>query len=84
MLEILSLVACGWLLMYNPSENWKRPPAEWDQSMAFDTALDCENSITDQFVRAHRSISYPSNRQERRSGFRGKINANCDVFTQHQ
>jgi hypothetical protein len=29
MLEISSLAACGWLLMYNPTENLKLPITEW-------------------------------------------------------
>ena len=32
MLEIPSLVACGWLLMFNPSNNLKYSTTEWEQS----------------------------------------------------
>jgi hypothetical protein len=42
MLEITALAACGWLLMHNPTENLKLPITEWDQSLAFDTAAECE------------------------------------------
>jgi hypothetical protein len=45
MLEIPSLAACGWLLMYNPTENLKLPITEWEQSLAFDTAAECETFI---------------------------------------
>jgi hypothetical protein len=46
MLEILSLVACGWLLMYNPTDDsWQRPSG-WEQVSAFDSALECQSSIT--------------------------------------
>jgi hypothetical protein len=44
MLEILSLAACGWLLMYNPTENLRLPITEWEQSLAFDTAA-CAKSL---------------------------------------
>ena len=30
MLEILSLAACGWLLMHNPTENLRLPIIEWE------------------------------------------------------
>jgi hypothetical protein len=45
MLELLSLVACGWLLMVNPTDNLKLPVAEWRQLGAFDTAVKCENDM---------------------------------------
>lgn len=46
MLEILSLVACGWLLMYNPPDKPEsRPITEWHQLKGFDTASDCENHL---------------------------------------
>jgi hypothetical protein len=39
MLEILSLIACGWLLMINPSSNFRQEPlSQWEQSAAYDTA----------------------------------------------
>jgi hypothetical protein len=45
MLEILSLVACGWLLMVNESpDNLKRPIAEWGQIAVFDTANECQKN----------------------------------------
>jgi hypothetical protein len=53
MLEILSLVACGWLLMYNPSANWKRPIAEVSEQLtAWDSASDCEANLDRLYTRA--------------------------------
>jgi len=45
MLEVTSLAACGWLLMHNPTEDFRLPIAEWEQSLAFDTAAECETFI---------------------------------------
>ena len=45
MLEIPSLAACGWLLMYNPPGNLRLPITECEQSLAFDTAAECETFI---------------------------------------
>jgi hypothetical protein len=45
MLDIPSLAACGWLLMHNPTENVKLPTTEWEQSLAFDTAEECETLL---------------------------------------
>ena len=42
-------------MTYNPSDNSKRPVVEWDQLGAFDAALDCETSITNQFERAEKT-----------------------------
>ncbi len=53
MLEIASLAACGWLLMYNPTENLKLP-TEWEQSLAFDTAAECETFIAMRWVKAEK------------------------------
>jgi hypothetical protein len=33
MVDIASLSACGWFLMYNPTENLKLPITEWEQSL---------------------------------------------------
>jgi hypothetical protein len=46
MLEILSLVACGWLFMFDPTNDPNRPIAKWEQIAAFDSAADCEQAIT--------------------------------------
>jgi hypothetical protein len=54
MLEILSLIACGWLLMYNPSDSWKRPLSELEQTWAFDSASECEGFLTRRFERAEK------------------------------
>jgi hypothetical protein len=54
MLEILSLAACGWLLMYNPTENLRLPITEWEQSLAFDTAAECEVFIATRLAIAER------------------------------
>ena len=54
MLEIVSLVACGWLLMHNPTENLKLPITEWEQSLAFDTAAECETFIATRWVKAEK------------------------------
>ena len=52
MVEFLSLAACGWLLMHNPIEDLRLPITEWEQSLAFDTAADCETFIATQWVKA--------------------------------
>jgi hypothetical protein len=49
MMQIISLVACGWLSMYNPTDNPKLPITEWEQSAAADSATDCEDDITAQY-----------------------------------
>ena len=54
MLDIPSLAACGWLLMYNPTENLKLPITEWEQSLAFDTAAKCETFIATRWVKAEK------------------------------
>jgi hypothetical protein len=54
MLEILSLVACGWLSMYNPTDNLRRPITDWEQAWAFDTAADCEDDITKRWQNAQK------------------------------
>jgi hypothetical protein len=43
MLEILSLIACGWLFMHNPTENLKLSITEWEHWASFDTAKECMN-----------------------------------------
>jgi hypothetical protein len=58
MLEIPSLAACGWLLMYNPTENLKLPINEWEQSLAFDTAAECEV-----FIATRLAIAEKENRE---------------------
>jgi hypothetical protein len=45
MMEILSLVACGWLFMHNPTEDLKHPITEWEHWASFDTAKGCVNLI---------------------------------------
>ena len=46
MLEILSLVTCGWLLMFNPSaDNLKLPITEWIQIAAHDNAAECQQLV---------------------------------------
>jgi|GEM_PF-1549952 len=52
MLEILSLAACGWLLMHNPTEDLRLPITEWEQS--FDTAAECETFIATRWVKAEK------------------------------
>src|SRR5262245_39601750 len=54
MLEIPALAACGWLLMHNPTENLKLPITEWEQSLAFDTAAECETFIATRWVKAEK------------------------------
>src|SRR5262245_1780732 len=54
MLEIPSLAAGGWLLMYNPTENLWLPITEWEQSLAFDTAAECETFIAMRWVKAEK------------------------------
>jgi hypothetical protein len=54
MLDIPSLAACGWLLMYNPTEDVKLPITEWEQSLAFDTAAECETLIATRWVKAEK------------------------------
>jgi hypothetical protein len=54
MLEIPSLAACGWLLMYNPTENLRLPITEWEQSLAFDTAVECETFTAMLLVKAEK------------------------------
>ena len=58
MLEILSLAACGWLLMYNPTENLRLPINDWEQSLAFDTAAECEV-----FIATRLAIAEKENRE---------------------
>ena len=45
MLEIVSLVTCGWLMMFHPTDNLKHPITEWEQWSASDSAVECENNI---------------------------------------
>jgi hypothetical protein len=52
--DIPSLAACGWLLMYNPTDNVRLPITEWEQSVAFDTAAECEVFIATRLVKAER------------------------------
>jgi hypothetical protein len=47
MLEIIFLVACGWLSMVNPTDNLKLPIGEWEQRVSADSARECESYITD-------------------------------------
>src|SRR5262249_19515361 len=54
MLEIFSLAACGWLLMHNPTEDLRLPITEWEQSLAFDTAAECETFIATRWVKAEK------------------------------
>ena len=54
MLDILSLVACGWLLMYNPTDNLKYPITEWEQSAVADTAVGCEHHISNNWLKAQK------------------------------
>jgi hypothetical protein len=63
MLEIPSLAACGWLLMYNPTENLKLPITEWEQSLAFDTAAECEV-----FIATRLAIAEKENREFKLDG----------------
>jgi hypothetical protein len=55
MLDIPSLAACGWLLMHNPTENVRLPITEWEQSLAFDTAAECETFTARQLKAANLS-----------------------------
>ena len=57
MLEILSLAACGWLLMHNPTENLRLPITAWEQSLAFHTAAECETFIATRWVIAEKEHS---------------------------
>ena len=54
MLEIFSLAACGWLLMHNPTGDLRLPITEWEQSLAFDTAAECETFIATRWVKAEK------------------------------
>jgi hypothetical protein len=54
MLDILSLAACGWLLMHNPTENLRLPITEWEQSLAFDTAAECETFVATRWVKGEK------------------------------
>ena len=54
MLEILSLAACGWLLMHNPTEDLRLSITEWEQSLAFDTAAECEIFIATRWAKAEK------------------------------
>jgi hypothetical protein len=54
MLEIPFLAACGWLLMYNPTEDLKLPITEWEQSLAFDIAAECETFTAMLLVKAEK------------------------------
>lgn len=54
MLEILSLVACGWPMMHSPTEDLRLPITEWEQSLAFDTAAECETFIANRWVKAEK------------------------------
>ena len=58
MLEIVSLVACGWLMMYNLTDTLKFPITEWHQLSASDTAVECENYITERWKRAEEQKRY--------------------------
>lgn len=49
MLEILSLVACGWLMMVNPTTNPKHPISQWEHRESYDAASECENELTRQW-----------------------------------
>jgi hypothetical protein len=40
--------------MYNPTENLKLPITEWEQSLAFDTAAECETFIAMRWVKAEK------------------------------
>jgi len=51
MLEIVFLAACGWLLMYNPTDTLKFPITEWHPLWASDTAAECENHIAERWKR---------------------------------
>ena len=57
MLDIPCIAACGWLLMYNPTENPKLPITEWEQSLAFDTAAECETFIATRWLRQKRNTT---------------------------
>jgi hypothetical protein len=54
MLAILSLTACGWLLMHNPTADLKLPITEWEQSLAFDSAAECETFIATRWLKAEK------------------------------
>jgi hypothetical protein len=57
MLEIPSVAACGWLLMYNPPGNLRLPITECEQSLAFDTAAECETFIATRWVKQKRKTA---------------------------
>jgi hypothetical protein len=40
--------------MHNPTENLKLPITEWEQSLAFDTAVECETFIATRWVKAEK------------------------------
>jgi hypothetical protein len=42
MLDIVSLAACEWPLMYNRTENLRLPINDSEQSLAFDMLAPCE------------------------------------------
>src|SRR5262249_25729723 len=52
MLEIVFLAACGWLMMYNPTDTLKFPITERHPLWASDTAAECENHIAERWKRA--------------------------------
>jgi hypothetical protein len=54
MLEILSLMACGWRYMYNPTNNLNLLITEWEQRGAADTAVECEDYISRAWQRAEK------------------------------
>jgi hypothetical protein len=51
MLEIISLVACGWLLMFNPTDSRNTPFPQWELSRTFDRASDCEDYFDQELVK---------------------------------
>src|SRR5262245_43820736 len=54
---LLFLVAGGWLMMHNPTENLRLSITEWEQSLAFDTAAECETFVATRWVKQKRNIA---------------------------
>src|SRR5215468_1332442 len=45
----------GWLMMHNPTENLRLSITEWEQSLAFDTAAECETFVATRWVKQKRN-----------------------------
>jgi hypothetical protein len=54
MLEIPALAACGWLLMYNPTENLKLPITERNNHWRSILRAECETFIATRWVKAEK------------------------------